>query len=126
MVPFLRRALPSMALAVFPKCPLCWAAYLSMSGIAGLEAIPYSPWLKPLLALLMSINLFSVWLRSRSARRWSGFCWAAAGALAIVASRIASSRAPLAGWGVALTMAGSLLSVLEGASGYRNSVGPLR
>jgi protein SCO1/2 len=29
----------------FPKCPLCWAAYLSAMGITGVQNIPYSPWI---------------------------------------------------------------------------------
>ena len=50
-------SLASLALAFFPKCPICWAAYLSVFGIAGLDRIPYSPWLQPVLAKAMLINL---------------------------------------------------------------------
>jgi protein SCO1 len=101
--------LASLAVAFFPKCPVCWAAYLSFFGIAGLERIPYSPWLQPLLAAVMLINLASLWLRGRSTGRWSGFCLATAGALAIVVSKAGPGWEKAALWGVALTLAGSLL-----------------
>jgi protein SCO1/2 len=39
--------LASLAFAFFPKCPVCWAAYLSLFGIVALEQIPYAPWLLP-------------------------------------------------------------------------------
>ena len=74
-------------MAFFPKCPVCWAGYLSVFGIAGLERIPYSPWLQPVLVAAMLINLASVWLRERSTGRMRGFYLAGAGALAIVVSK---------------------------------------
>src|SRR6185295_9869795 len=62
-------SLASLALAFFPKCPICWAAYMSLFGIVGLDRIPYSPWLQPVLAAVMLINLASVWWRARSTGR---------------------------------------------------------
>ena len=41
----------------FPKCPFCWAAYLSVFGISGLQSIPYSPWLLPVIFSVMVLNL---------------------------------------------------------------------
>lgn len=104
--------LASLGVAFFPKCPVCWAAYLSFFGIAGLERIPYSPWLQPLLAAVMLVNLASLWLRGRSTGRKSGFYLAAAGALAIVLSKAGPGWERAALWGVALTLAGSLLGAL--------------
>ncbi len=105
--------LASIGVAFFPKCPICWAAYLSVFGIAGLERIPYSPWLQPGLAAVMLINLASVWLRGRSTGRMRGFYLVGAGALAIIASKIGLGWENAAVWGVALTLAGSLLSALS-------------
>ena len=101
--------LASLGLAFFPKCPVCWAAYLSFFGIAGLERIPYSPWLQPLLALVMLVNLASLWLRGRSTGRKTGFYLAAAGALAIVLSKAGAGWEKAALLGIALTLIGSLL-----------------
>ena len=104
--------LASLGVALFPKCPICWAGYLSLFGIAGLQRIPYAPWLQPLLFAVMLINLASLGLRARTTRRMSGFYLASAGALAILASKIGSGWEDAALWGVALTLAGSLGSAL--------------
>lgn len=105
--------LASLGVAFFPKCPICWATYLSVFGIAGLEQIPYAPWLQPVLVAVMLINLASVWLRGRSTGRMSGFYLVSAGALAIVVSKMGFSWEKAALWGVAATLAGSLLSALS-------------
>ncbi|HKI00765.1 MAG TPA: SCO family protein [Thermoanaerobaculia bacterium] len=104
--------LASLAVAFFPKCPVCWAAYLSFFGVAGLERIPYSPWLQPVLAAVMLINLASLWLRGRSTGRMSGFYLAGTGALAIIVSKTGPGWENAALWGGALTLAGSLLGAL--------------
>ncbi|MGH8468076.1 MAG: SCO family protein [Gammaproteobacteria bacterium] len=80
--------LASLGVAFFPKCPICWAGYLSVFGIAGLNQIPYSPWLQPMLVTVMLINLASAWLRGRLTGRMSGFYLVSAGALAIVALKM--------------------------------------
>jgi protein SCO1/2 len=105
--------LASLGVAFFPKCPICWAAYLSVFGIAGLNQIPYSPWLQPVLVAVMLINIASVWLRGRATGRMAGFYLVSAGALGIVVSKMAPGWEKTAVWGVALTLAGSLLSALR-------------
>jgi len=131
-----RRALPrtaasvlgtlaSLGVAFFPKCPICWAAYLSLLGIAGLNQVPYSPWLQPLLVVVMLINIISVWLRARSTGRMSGPYLVSAGALAIVVSKTALGWEKAAVWGVVLTLAGSLLSAASSRHSRRHSKGLL-
>ena len=105
--------LASIAFAFFPKCPVCWAAYLSVLGIAGLERIPYTPWLEPLLAVAVLLNVTSVWLRARSTRRKAGAWTVTAGALIIGVSKFGWPLAPL---GVVSTLAGSLLSAFSRSS----------
>lgn len=105
--------LVALGVAFFPKCPFCWAAYMSVFGIARLEQIPYSPWLQPILVALMLLNLFSVWVRGRATRRMNGFSLVAAGAIAIVASKTGLGFAHADTWGVVLTLVGSLLSALS-------------
>jgi len=109
--------LASLGVAFFPKCPICWAAYLSVFGIASINQIPYSPWLRPVLVAVMLINLASVWLRGRLTGRMSGFYLVSAGALVIVVSKMRPSWESAAVWGVALTLAGSLLSALKSPKG---------
>lgn len=107
-LPFLG-TLAGLAFAFFPKCAVCWAAYLSVFGIAGLSQLSYSPWLKPAFAALMLLNVASVWLRSRATRRMTGFYLVSAGALALLSTlQFGWKSAAVAG--VVLTMAGSLVS----------------
>jgi protein SCO1/2 len=103
----------SIAFALFPKCPICWAAYLSMLGVTGLSQIPYAPWLQPILILLMVANIVSVWWRGWSIRRTTGPLFVTLGALAILASKLNNVPTKLAIVGVVLTLLGSLLSVVS-------------
>jgi protein SCO1/2 len=104
--------LASLAIAFFPKCPICWAAYLSVFGIAGLDRIPYAPWLQPVLALIMLTNLGSVWLRSRATHRMLSFYFAVGGVAVILISKLSHGWEKFAICGVLLTLAGSVLSAL--------------
>jgi len=103
----------ALGLALFPKCPFCWAAYLSLFGIAGLQSIPYSPWLQPVLAVLLLSNLTSIWFRARATHRLLPFYLVTAGALVLIASK-AFTGLPAAGYiGVFLTLAGSVWSTFS-------------
>ena len=99
----------SLGIALFPKCPFCWAGYLSVFGIAGLDQIPYAPWLQfPLLALLLAV-LVSLWIRGRAIRQMTAFWIACAGALLIALARLPAGNADVGLVGVALVFAGSVL-----------------
>ena len=101
----------SVAVALFPKCPLCGATYLSMSGIAAMPQLPGYYWFFPVLAIMMVINLGSLGLQARARRRWAGFGLAVAGtAIILIVSAVRGLEAAMP-VGVALTAAGSLLSV---------------
>lgn len=108
--------LAAVGLALFPKCPLCWAAYLSLFGIAGLESIPYSPWLQPLLAILLLFNLTSIWFRGRSTGRMTPFYLAATGALVIISAKVFPGLESAAIPGIIFTLVGSLWGTLTAAN----------
>ena len=89
---------------------MCWAAYASVLGIAGLEHAGSAPWLEAALGAVMLLNLSMVWLRGRSTGRMAGFWLACAGAAVIAGSRVASGWDTAALGGVALTWMGSLVA----------------
>jgi protein SCO1 len=109
----------ALGLALFPKCPFCWAAYLSLFGIAGLQSIPYSPWLQPVLAILLLSNLTSVWFRARTTGRLIPFYLVTAGALTIIASKAFAAPVSASFLGVLLTFVGSLWSTFSGSLATR-------
>lgn len=82
-------------------------------GIVGLEQVPYSPWLQPVLIAVMLINLASVWLRGRSTRQMSGFYLVVAGIFLILLSKMYINTESLTVLGVVSTLAGSFLSALS-------------
>jgi protein SCO1/2 len=104
--------LASLAWVVFPKCPMCWAAYLSVFGI-GIRQIPSPSKMEPLLAAMMLINLISVGLRAWATRRMSGFYLVCTGSMAIILSKIVVSWSDVAIWGVGLTLAGTLWNAVN-------------
>ena len=104
--------LASIAMAFFPRCPMCWAAYLSALGIGNLEFIEYDARLIPVLAALMVANLISLLPRERSRRRWFAFALAAAGALLVLAGNLWPQLPDVRVAGVVLTAAGSLIGTM--------------
>jgi protein SCO1 len=125
---FIRTASPvlgtlaSLGMAFFPKCPICWSAYLSLFGIAGLNQIPY-PWVQPILITAMMINILSVWLRARLTRRRWGLYLVSAGALVIIVAKMGFSSEKAAVPGVLLTLAGSLLSAISSRGNRSSAIG---
>ncbi|MEM1297320.1 MAG: SCO family protein, partial [Verrucomicrobiota bacterium] len=103
--------LGAVALAIYPKCPFCWGAYMSIFGVVGLENLPFLPWLVPVLFGLMIVNLASVWLRSRTTGRMTGFVLVCCGSLLIAGSRVLWPQLAISG--VAFTIVGSVLSALD-------------
>lgn len=104
--------LASLAWAFFPKCPMCWAAYLSVFGIAGIEKIFSSSKMQVVLVGMMLINIVSVWFRGRATRRMSGFYLVCAGVVTIILGKAAAwDQAAVAG--VLLTVTGSLWSAVD-------------
>jgi protein SCO1/2 len=101
---------PSLALAFLPKCPMCWATYLSAFGVAGLERVAALSWVQPLLVGAVLLNVAGAWLRSRATGRAAGAWLATLGALAIVGSRFG---APTATLGVLLALAGALVAAFD-------------
>ena len=110
--------LPSLGVALFPKCPVCWAAYLSFFGISWLAPLLSDARLEWLLVTAMAINLASVWWRGRFLKRMWPFYLVSTGALAIVLSTYEINWTLLADFGVGLTLVGSLANALSPVTRY--------
>jgi hypothetical protein len=103
-------ALLSLGIAFFPKCPFCWAAYMSALGSLGLVKIPYLPWMLPVLMGLLALHLLLLLRQLRQGRYWP-FVFGVLGAACILLGR---SVLPYEKWlllaGPGLLVVGSLLN----------------
>jgi hypothetical protein len=102
--------LMSILIAFFPKCPICWAVYMSMFGSLGLARLPYMPWLLPVLLSFLALHLFMLFRKS-SQNGYVPFALSLAGAVLILSGRFFF---PLEKWlmvtGVVMIISGSLLN----------------
>lgn len=99
-------------IAIFPKCPMCWASYMSAFGIAGMKDLPYSPWLLPLFALGVGVNL---WLLYRSRNRRNGmfpFWTSSLGAAILLIAGVWLNHRTGLHIGIVLILLGSILNTL--------------
>ena len=107
----------SLLIIISPKCPICWAAYLSVLGLTNIQLLRWTGWLLPLFVGLLLANLFSFY-RGVARNGWPPFLLNLAGALCISCSLLAGSNTMLAGAGVSLSIASALLNSLPCAT-YR-------
>ena len=103
--------LPGFLLAIAPKCPFCWAAYMGALGSMGISVqIPYQPWLLPLLVGLLAVNLAALFLRARSRGRFGPFYLCLLGGAAIIGGKFLLDSSAAMALGVACILAGSVWS----------------
>lgn len=62
---FFRTTFLSVLIAFFPKCPLCWAVYMSMFGSIGLSQLPYMGWLLPILMGFLGFHLIILYRKGK-------------------------------------------------------------
>lgn len=105
-------ALSPIAIAFFPKCPFCWAAYMAAFGTGTLQRIPYSPWLLPVFVLLLLFQLTLQFRRSRHTNRYEPFVLALAGAVILLVGGLVMHIETASLVGVWTLVAGSVLNSL--------------
>jgi protein SCO1/2 len=107
----------ALAIALFPKCPLCGATYLSASAMAAMPYLPPVYWLFPALLVLTLANIASLGFLAWARRRWEGWSLALAGAACLLVFGVAHDQAWGLWTGIALSLAGSLAGVMLPARG---------
>jgi mercuric ion transport protein len=97
-------------IVLFPKCPICWAVYLSMLGSLALSQLPYTSWLLPVLLATLAFHLFMLFRKSEQ-NGYLPFALSLAGAVLILSGRFFF---PLENWlmiaGMGMIVSGSLLN----------------
>lgn len=99
-------------LAFFPKCPMCWAVYLSALGIPGLKSIPYSPWLIPVIIAAIVINLIVLYRMSRVRNGLAPFWLSFIGGVLVIGPGYLLSNQVSAKAGIIFIFLGALLNSL--------------
>ncbi|WP_298754882.1 SCO family protein [uncultured Psychroserpens sp.] len=100
-------------LIFFPKCPVCWGVYLSAFGISSLQSIPYSPWLIPFIFIVILINLFIMYRKSKIRNGLIPFWISLTGGVLILIPGYLLSNEVISILGVFLILIGSLLNSLS-------------
>lgn len=103
----------SVLIAFFPKCPMCWAAYMSMFGSLSIARLPYMGWLLPVLFLLLGVHMLLL-LRRVQRVGYLPFFVSLLGALSLIAARVFfPAEQGLLMVGMAFIIGGSLLNSLS-------------
>jgi len=108
------RSVPTIVLAIliafFPKCSMCWAAYMSVLGSAWLAGIPYAGWIFPLLLVASALHLLLLWQNVRR-HGWACLVLSVAGISCILVERnLFTGNRWLLVAGLLLMLTGSLLN----------------
>ena len=104
----------ALGIAFFPKCPLCWAAYLSSLGLYKFSSITYKPWMLPVFICFLFLNILSLYL-TRKRHSFGPLLLSLAGSLVIVLNRLKYHDNSLIYWGSGLMLMGALWNSLPRA-----------
>jgi len=97
-------------IAFFPKCPLCWAAYMSLFSSIGITQLPYMPWLLPILIIALVVHLLFLFRKIKE-KGYFPILISVFGAFCIVFSRYYPLEDPTISYlGLAAMIAGSILN----------------
>jgi len=98
--------------ALLPKCPFCLAAYLSAFGLTGIQLAPYFPYLLPVIAVMMLINLYALYKMGVQRGSFVPFLLCLAGSLMVVTFRFIIPSQPGSIVGCSLLFSGVILNGL--------------
>jgi hypothetical protein len=114
----------ALFIAFSPKCPICWAAWLSALGLISANSIPYRPWYLYVSIVLITLNIVALFLLNRN-RKLKPLAINLAGALLIIINRFTVNNSFLVILGGVLLIAGAAWSSLPAwmkRSGFGTSV----
>jgi hypothetical protein len=77
----------AVIISFFPKCPFCWAAYMSIFSSLGLASIPYAPWLQPVMIVFFCVNIFALFTIAKKRKNYMSFGLNVTGALLLITSK---------------------------------------
>lgn len=106
--------LSSLALALAPKCPLCFLAYAGLFGssvsLAWSVSATYSRWLEPLTAVCLAVAVGAIAVQARHRRAVGPAVLAFTAAITIYAGKFHFDQKPLVYAGMAALAVASVWS----------------
>ena len=104
-------AFVALMIAAAPKCPLCWAGYMSLLGLSGTSALALGKWALPLLVGLFVVHLAAIGTRALRRNQFLPLGLSTIGFLAVLIGFNLDVPA-LRALGVLLVFTGSFTSAL--------------
>ena len=104
-------SLVGILIAISPKCPFCWAAYLSMFGLSGVIPLGVYQWITPVLAILFVIHLYVIGRRAFRSKHFLPLYLSGLGFASVILG-FYIDIAILRHCGVAFILAGSITNAL--------------
>jgi protein SCO1/2 len=101
-----------LVVAFFPKCPICWAAYLSAFGLSGISWLKYNPKFLFIIITIMIVNLGVLYYKSKITQSYISFVLSLVGIFITLCSTIFPIIAFLKMIGLFLVIFSSALIVL--------------
>ena len=103
----------ALLLALFPKCPICGVAYLSLGGLAALPTLPGPYVMLPVLLALFILNLVATLALARKQPLAGSSMVSTVGAGLAVMTSFATQSDWILWIGVALTILGSVTTLIR-------------
>lgn len=104
--------LPSLALALAPKCPACLLAYVGVAGSMSASSV-YGAWLAPVTAVSLALAVGGLAVQAWGRRRFGPLFIALLAAVSIYAGRFALHQKPFVYAGMVALAAAALWSFRE-------------
>jgi protein SCO1/2 len=111
----------ALALALLPKCPMCWAAYMAAAGVGGLQGVLSRGTVVPLLLILLAVHVALAVRNSRMTGRHMGVLLSGAGAMTVLAGSVFGEAPAASYFGATLLVLGALIG---SRAGYGSRHGP--
>lgn len=97
--------LPTLAVAILPKCPLCLMGFMS---VVGLGSFIQPSWLVPLISAFLIIALGAIALRAHKRRSYGPFCLGIASSVIILVGKLVVDYMPVTYAGLSMLVCASL------------------
>ena len=104
--------IPAIVIGVLPKCPFCFAAYMGILGITGLEIMPYYFWVRLSLSLLLVTAIVAMIYKARQLKTSLLLYFAIVGAALCVIGKLVIFSQLLVYVGLILIFLGSIVNAL--------------